>query len=75
MALGAFVGFSIGMAFGVAQTSAWPSTIWRSSAAALGAALLMRWWGRVWASSLQDAHRERHTASRNAARTDRKPKV
>ena len=55
MILGAIVGFLIGTGFGMAASSPWPATLWRSCAAALAAAILVRWWGRVWMRSLHDA--------------------
>ncbi len=59
MILGGFVGFAIGIAFGVAQGSAWPNVLWRASVAALLAGVVLRWWGRVWLDSLAEARRER----------------
>ena len=59
MLIGGMIGFLIGISFGLAQGSAWPSVIWRASAAAFVAGILLRWWGRMWIKSLQDAHRER----------------
>lgn len=60
--LGALIGFSIGMFWGWANQSPWPSVMWRSCAAAYGAGLLMRWWGRMWVKSLYEAHTERRLA-------------
>jgi len=59
MVFGGLVGFSIGLAFGLANASPWPSIIWRASFASLAAGLLMRWWGRVWMRSLREAQIER----------------
>jgi hypothetical protein len=47
MILGALIGFSIGLLFGLADNGQWPSALWRASAAALIASVLLRWWGRV----------------------------
>src|SRR4051794_14761473 len=58
MIIGGFLGFFIGIAFGSAQQSAWPAVIWRASAAALVGGMLMRWWGRIWVQSLEQARRE-----------------
>jgi hypothetical protein len=55
MMLGAIVGFLIGSGFGLAGSSPWPAALWRACAAALVAAVLARWWGRVWLNSLRDA--------------------
>src|SRR5260370_8914781 len=57
MFLGGLLGFLIGLGFGLVQQSAWPGVIWRASAAALGAGILMRWWGKLWISSLEQARR------------------
>ena len=62
MILGAIVGFLIGSAFGFAGSSPWPAALWRACAAALVAAVLTRWWGRVWMKGLRDALYERRMA-------------
>jgi hypothetical protein len=59
MIFGAIVGFLIGTGFGLAGSSPWPSALWRACAAALVAALLTRWWSRVWMKGLRDALQER----------------
>jgi len=61
MILGSVVGFLIGAAFGIASNSPWPSALWRASAAALMAALMTRWWGRVLLNGLSDSLHQRHT--------------
>jgi hypothetical protein len=61
MILGAIVGFLIGTGFGLAGSSPWPSALWRACAAALIAAVLTRWWSRVWMKGLRDAIQERRT--------------
>lgn len=61
--LGAIIGFAIGLLFGLADNGVWPSVLWRASSAALVAAVLMRWWGRVWVRSLREAA-ERRLANR-----------
>ncbi len=71
MILGAIVGFLIGAGFGLAGSSPWPAALWRACAAALLAAILTRWWGRVWMSSLRDAHHGRRSF-RNSAPAERK---
>jgi len=55
MILGAIVGFLIGTGFGLAQNSSWPAILWHACAAALIAALLTRWWSRIWLGSFRDA--------------------
>jgi len=55
MMLGAVVGFLIGSGFGLASHSPWPSALWRAGAAALVAAVLTRWWSRVWMQGLREA--------------------
>jgi hypothetical protein len=59
MILGGFIGFLIGIGFGLAQQSAWPEVIWRASVAALLAGILLRWWGRVWIKNLHQANQQR----------------
>jgi hypothetical protein len=59
MLSGGFVGFTIGISFGLAHGSAWPHVIWRASVAALVAGVLLRWWGKVWVSGLHASYRER----------------
>lgn len=55
MILGAIVGFLIGVGLGLATGCSWSTTLWRACAAALGTAVLTRWWGGIWLSSLKDA--------------------
>ena len=59
MILGALIGLSIGLLFGLADNGQWPSALWRASAAALISSLLLRWWGRVWVKSLRNAAEQR----------------
>jgi hypothetical protein len=63
MILGALVGFLIGTFFGFAGRSSWPTALWRASAAALGAALLTRWWMRVCIQGLQESINQRRNPS------------
>jgi len=58
---GAIVGFLIGAGFGMASSSPWPATLWRSCAAALVATILTRWWSRVWLQGLRDSLNQRRT--------------
>ena len=71
--LGAIIGFLTGAAFGLAGESPWPTALWRACVAALAAALLTRWWSRVWMQSLRDSldqrHRPRHSSPKPAAKT------
>lgn len=55
MILGGMIGFAIGVGFGLAHQAEWPSILWRASIATLVAGLLMRWWGRIWISSLRES--------------------
>jgi hypothetical protein len=59
MILGAIVGFLIGGGFSLLKGCPWPTALWRASAAALGAAVLARWWSRVWLQSFSDARKQR----------------
>jgi O-antigen/teichoic acid export membrane protein len=72
MILGAIVGFLIGTGFGLAGNSPWPAALWHACAAALFAAVLTRWWSRVWLSSLRDSLHNRRTL-RTSAPADKKP--
>jgi len=65
MILGSVVGFSVAAGFGMANGNSWPSLLWHASVAALVAAVLTRWWGRVWFTGLNDAIEQRRHASRN----------
>ena len=67
MVLGGLIGFGIGMSFSWAQESPWPSSLWRACVSAYASCLLMRWWGRLWLKSLQQALLERQTAALKAA--------
>jgi len=71
MILGAIVGFLIGSGFGLAGSSPWPAALWRGCAAALLAAVLTRWWSRVWLNGLRDALRNRGPMG-NSSRANKK---
>ena len=62
MILGSIVGFLIGTGLGLASQSSWPTCLWRGCAAALLAAVLARWWGRIWMAGLRDSIHQRRTA-------------
>jgi hypothetical protein len=72
MILGALVGFLIGSSFGLAGRSSWPTALWHASAAALVAAVLTRWWCRIWLQGLQESLIQRRN-SRPAAVPNGKP--
>jgi hypothetical protein len=55
MITGGLVGFLIGLIFGLAEQSAWPSILWRASVGAVIAGLLLRWWGSIWFHCLSEA--------------------
>jgi hypothetical protein len=59
MILGAILGFSGGLVFGLLQHSPWPEVLWRASIVCFGSSYLFRWWGRVWLRSLREAQIER----------------
>jgi hypothetical protein len=63
MILGGLIGLAIGLLFGLANRSDWPDALWRASAAALIAGMLLRWWGRVWIKSLRAAHEQQMSAA------------
>lgn len=62
MVLGGVMGFGIGATFSWAQGSSWPALVWRSALAALLGGILLRWWGRLWLTSLRDSLQERQAA-------------
>jgi hypothetical protein len=62
MILGALVGFLIGTACGFTGRSEWPTALWRASVAALAAAILTRWWTRVWIQGLHESLNQRRNA-------------
>jgi len=64
MVLGGLIGFAIGFGFSWAQGSPWPSVVWRAAIAALGAGILLGWWGRLWIRCLVQSQRERQAALR-----------
>jgi hypothetical protein len=66
MILGALVGFLIGTVFGFTGRSAWPTALWRGSVAALGAAILTRWWVVVWIQGLQESLSQRRNSEPTA---------
>jgi Kef-type K+ transport system membrane component KefB len=74
MILGAIVGFLIGAGCGIAGNSPWSATLWRACAAALVAAVLARWWSRVWFNSLRSSL-EQGPVGRPAPRSESKPAV
>ena len=56
--IGGIIGFSIGLLFGWAFESPYPSVLWKSCMAAYAAGWLMKWWGGMWAKSLKAALRD-----------------
>jgi hypothetical protein len=59
MILGALIGFSSGVIFGLLQGSPWPEVLWRASVACFASSYLFRWWGRVWLHALRASQLER----------------
>lgn len=59
MIMGGMVGFLIGLTFGLVQGVTWPVLFLRASVATLVSGILLRWWGRLWVSSLQDSYQQR----------------
>ncbi len=62
MITGGLVGFLIGIISGWMQQCEWPSVLWRASAAALAAGVLVRWWGRLWIESVRQVEQQRRAA-------------
>jgi hypothetical protein len=67
--LGSIVGFLTGATFGMAGNSPLSTALWRACAGALAAAILTRWWSRVWVDSLRDSLERRE----NPSPTNNKP--
>ena len=65
--LGALIGFLIGGGFGLAGQATWPTILWRACAAALVAAMVTRWWARVWIQGLREAVEQRRHHRRPVA--------
>ena len=63
MLFGGIMGFGIGAVLGLISQAAWPSVIWNACIATYLAALLMRWWGRIWTGSLHQALIEKAVAA------------
>ncbi len=57
--LGGLIGFIVGIGLGWLNHCQAAEAFWRASVTALAAGWLMRWWGRVWVQSLQQAMVER----------------
>jgi hypothetical protein len=72
MILGANVGFLIGAGFSLMENCPWPTALWRACIAALAAAVLARWWSRIWLQGLHSAIEKRRHA-RPATVGDTKP--
>jgi hypothetical protein len=73
MILGALVGFLIGGSPALAGLSSWPAALWRASAAALVAAMLVRWWSNVFIQGLRDSVRQRNSARRSFSPSPKVP--
>ena len=58
--LGSILGFLTGAGFAMAGNSPLPNALWHACAAALGAAILTRWWSKVWVQNFRDALEQRH---------------
>jgi hypothetical protein len=59
MLLGALTGFAIGIGFGLARQGDSKWIFLKACVAAYLAALLMRWWGRIWIRSIREMHQEK----------------
>lgn len=65
MIFGSIIGFLIAAACGWAGGSPWQNILWRACAAALGSAILTRWWSEVWFDGLRDAIEQRRHLKQN----------
>ena len=72
MVLGSLIGFVIGTGLSLAGNCPWSIVLWRACVAALVAAVLARWWGRIWLEGLQSAIENRRQA-RSTANAETKP--
>ena len=63
MIMGGLMGFSVGIAVGLAQHSSWSNILWRASVTAVIAGFLLRWWGQVWMNGLAEAYQEKLAAA------------
>jgi L-asparagine transporter-like permease len=63
MTIGGLIGFGVGIVSGLAENCSWPAILFRSSVAAFLASILLRWWGKVWMVSLQQAYFEQVQAA------------
>ena len=59
MAFGGLIGFSIGLSMGWAQDCPPQIMLLRASVAAFLAGVVLRWWGRVWVKSYQQAQQQK----------------
>jgi hypothetical protein len=66
MLIGGLSGFTSGLILGLVQSGNWPAILWRASIAALGAGLLLRWWGGLWIKSLRQVYEQRLAAEVNS---------
>jgi hypothetical protein len=55
MLLGGLLGFGLGLVFSLARENSWPTTLWHACLAAYLTSLLLRWWGKTWRKSLENA--------------------
>ena len=53
MLLGGLIGFLIGLCMGAVNGGSMAEIFWKASVAACLAGIALRWWGKVWISSLQ----------------------
>ena len=66
MITGGMIGFAIAVATGLANQSGWPAILCRASIAALFAGIMLRWWGKVWLQSWEQACNEKLLAQERA---------
>lgn len=73
MILGAIIGFLIGGGFSLAGGCSWPTALWRACAAALVAAVLARWWSRLWLINLNETVKQRRRSTTAEIKSTLKP--
>lgn len=55
MMMGGLMGFSIGVVLGLVKGVTWPELFLRACVATLLSGLLVRWWARLWITSLKES--------------------
>jgi hypothetical protein len=73
--VGGLLGWGMGVGVSYLRGDSWPTCFWHGCLAAYLTALLMRWWGRAWRTSLQQSLQEREKAEQSMPTATITPKV